>query len=158
MIFLQKYDEIINRQNKISKEEEKKLLTAKETLEKLTKKAAKDKMKKEQETFKEYAKKISLTQTKNNQAIKIYRPYVRYSNKNKSNPKVYWNLVYIRTNKSLKNTIYSDDVNQNIFDDIDNFMFNEEWYQNRGIPYKRGYLLHGHPGTGKTSVSKIIAS
>ncbi|KAJ5233086.1 hypothetical protein N7468_006042 [Penicillium chermesinum] len=26
------------------------------------------------------------------------------------------------------------------------------WYSNRGIPYRRGYLLHGPPGTGKTSL------
>lgn len=27
------------------------------------------------------------------------------------------------------------------------------WYATRGIPYRRGYLFHGPPGTGKTSLS-----
>ena len=31
------------------------------------------------------------------------------------------------------------------------------WYSNRGIPYRRGYLLHGPPGTGKSSLSLSIA-
>ena len=31
------------------------------------------------------------------------------------------------------------------------------WYANRGIPYRRGFLFHGPPGTGKTSFSFAIA-
>ncbi|KAK0706296.1 P-loop containing nucleoside triphosphate hydrolase protein, partial [Lasiosphaeria miniovina] len=32
------------------------------------------------------------------------------------------------------------------------------WYSDRGIPYRRGYLFHGPPGTGKTSFAVAIAS
>lgn len=31
------------------------------------------------------------------------------------------------------------------------------WYAERGIPYKRGYLLFGPPGTGKSSFSLSLA-
>ncbi|OAR00671.1 hypothetical protein LLEC1_07374, partial [Akanthomyces lecanii] len=31
------------------------------------------------------------------------------------------------------------------------------WYANRGIPYRRGYLLYGPPGTGKSSLSVALA-
>jgi len=32
-----------------------------------------------------------------------------------------------------------------------------KWYLDNGIPYRRGYLLHGPPGTGKTSFIQAIA-
>lgn len=32
------------------------------------------------------------------------------------------------------------------------------WYQSRGLPYRRGYLFHGPPGTGKSSLCLAIAS
>ena len=31
------------------------------------------------------------------------------------------------------------------------------WYANRGIPYRRGYLFHGPPGTGKSSLTFALA-
>lgn len=32
-----------------------------------------------------------------------------------------------------------------------------EWYQERGIPWRRGYLFYGPPGTGKTALARAIA-
>jgi hypothetical protein len=34
---------------------------------------------------------------------------------------------------------------------------NREWYQKRGIPWKRGWLLYGPPGTGKTALARAFA-
>jgi len=41
--------------------------------------------------------------------------------------------------------------------DIDKFLTLEDWYVARGIPYRRGYLLYGPPGCGKSSIVKAIA-
>ena len=46
---------------------------------------------------------------------------------------------------------------ENIEHDIEGFLGGESWYLERGIPYRRGYLFHGPPGTGKTSLIKYLA-
>ena len=45
-----------------------------------------------------------------------------------------------------------------IMEDIDKFMDSKDEYVKKGIKYKRNYLLHGPPGTGKTSFITSVAS
>ena len=45
-----------------------------------------------------------------------------------------------------------------IMGDIDKFMNSKDEYIKKGIKYKRNYLLHGPPGTGKTSFITSVAS
>ena len=42
-------------------------------------------------------------------------------------------------------------------DSIESFLGMEQEYTNRNLPYKRGFLLHGQPGTGKTSIISHVA-
>ena len=42
--------------------------------------------------------------------------------------------------------------------DAREFLTQQQWYETRGIPWRRGYLLHGKPGCGKTQFVKLLVS
>lgn len=42
--------------------------------------------------------------------------------------------------------------------DFERFFESRDWFLSRGIPFRRGYLLYGPPGNGKTSVVRAMAS
>jgi len=59
--------------------------------------------------------------------------------------------------RALESVVLAPGVKERVVADLEDFLASPAWYQDRGIPYRRGYLLYGPPGTGKTSLVKAIA-
>ena len=62
-----------------------------------------------------------------------------------------------RRRRPLHSVVLDDGIAEHISEDIAEFVGSAQWYIDRGIPYRRGYLLHGVPGCGKSSFVAAIA-
>ncbi|KXS10852.1 hypothetical protein M427DRAFT_115431 [Gonapodya prolifera JEL478] len=62
-----------------------------------------------------------------------------------------------RRRRPLDSVLLAEGVSERILKDVRGFIDNGSWYYDRGIPYRRGYLLYGVPGSGKTSFILALA-
>ncbi len=69
-----------------------------------------------------------------------------------------WNHVGDVVRRPMATLVAEDDRLHQLRDDVRWFYGAQDWYVARGVPWRRGYLLHGPPGTGKSSAIRAIAS
>jgi chaperone BCS1 len=58
--------------------------------------------------------------------------------------------------RALDSVILDEDLAGSLLKDCQDFLNAAEWYAQSGIPYRRGYLLYGPPGCGKTSFCQAL--
>jgi chaperone BCS1 len=62
-----------------------------------------------------------------------------------------------RRKRPLESVILNKGIKEKVVNDIREFLESQQWYVDRGIPYRRGYLLYGPPGSGKSSFIQGLA-
>lgn len=70
---------------------------------------------------------------------------------------VYWGKPEVCISPRYRESVFSKHKDK-LIDAISVFSKSEDKYNKLGIPYKLNILLHGIPGTGKTSIVKMLAT
>ncbi|GLB41667.1 putative AAA ATPase family protein [Lyophyllum shimeji] len=68
-----------------------------------------------------------------------------------------WRNVASRPKRPLRSIVLDPGIKDLLIDDAKDFLGSKPWYAARGIPFRRGYLLYGAPGSGKTSIIHSLA-
>ena len=70
-----------------------------------------------------------------------------------------WTKVVSRPSRDIRTVILDREKKLELLRDVNEYLHpkTRRWYANHGIPYRRGYLFTGAPGTGKTSLTSALA-
>jgi len=82
--------------------------------------------------------------------FQIYRWHIQYQ---------FWQRVSRCVARPVTSVVLPESTSETLIDDLSEFLSEEtaEFYLEHGIPYKRSYLFHGVPGSGKTSMIQALA-
>lgn len=69
-----------------------------------------------------------------------------------------WHPAVAIKKRPLHTVIVKQAIKAQLLSQLDYFIHNAQWYHHRGMAHKLTFILHGKPGTGKTSLIKALAS
>jgi chaperone BCS1 len=69
-----------------------------------------------------------------------------------------WDYVEGYSPRVLESVVLEPGEKEHLLQDVTQFRRSKRRYEHLGVPYHRGYLLHGPPGTGKTSLVSALAA
>jgi chaperone BCS1 len=69
-----------------------------------------------------------------------------------------WMRARLGSRRPLASVVLKAGQGEALLADLQRFLASRERYARLGVPWRRGYLLHGPPGTGKTSLVTALAS
>ena len=107
---------------------------------------------KEDDTFLEHFLKVCMDQ------------YISYNKKKASKRYIYqnmngqWEKIAEQSERMSDTIVLKNNDKEELVEEVQHFLNNKEWYVNHGFLYSIGILLHGSPGTGKTSLIRYISS
>lgn len=67
-----------------------------------------------------------------------------------------WRYLIGYSARPIESVVLEGNDRDNLLQDVAKFLDSKERYERLGVPYHRGYLLHGPPGTGKTSLVSAL--
>ncbi len=68
-----------------------------------------------------------------------------------------WRVMQRVPPRDPKSLVYAGGLFERVYTDSKRFLESEQWYTDMGIPWRRGYLLYGPPGNGKSSLITALA-